>query len=124
MIRVDVISFKLSHAATLTSVGLFGTKNTDYIPVGISVGDNQSDIFTSSTSYKSTGTKDPIRVPVNVKMVADTEYTINVVIGSRDTKTYFGQESKSEVNCGGKLIVVFEGSSQLTGQIPTLGFHI
>ena len=39
-------------------------------------------------------------------------------------KTYFGQEGKSEVNCGGKLIVGFEGSSQLTGQIPTLGFHI
>ena len=44
--------------------------------------------------------------------------------GGDDTKTYFGQEGKSEVNCGGKSIVGLEGSSQLTGQIPTLGFHI
>ena len=39
-------------------------------------------------------------------------------------KTYFGQEGISEVNCSGKSIVGLEESSQLTGQIPTLGFHI
>jgi len=131
--EVDAISFKLSHAATLTSIGLFGTKNTDSIPVRISVTDGKCEIFSSSTSYKSTGTEEPIRVPVCVKMEADTKYTVSVVIGASLAYdlTHCGNEGRSVVNCGGKLKVMFmdssdsaNGTTVLSGQIPSLGFQI
>ena len=87
--RQDAISLQLSHAATLISLGLFGTKNKNSIPVKISVCNSKSEtIFESNTSYQSTGTEVPTRVPVGVKMVAGTKYTICVVIESADVKPF------------------------------------
>jgi hypothetical protein len=116
-VKTDAISFQLSHAATLISLGLYGNMDTESIPVKISVSNNSKSesIFTSNTSYKSTGTDEPVRVPVKVKMVADTEYTISVVIKSSNAKTYYGS-GNSEVSCGGKLKVVFKRTSESTNK--------
>jgi len=130
--KVDSISVQLSRAATLTSLGFFGTKCTNSIPVKIIVVDNKSSIiFNAETSYKSTGTEEPTRIPVNVNMVADTKYTISAVIASGGASTFYGGQGKVEVNCGDKLKVLFENSFQSTnntqvqsGQIPSFGFKI
>jgi len=132
--KEDSVSVQLSHAATLTSLGLFGTKLTNSIPVKISVIDSKSvNIFSSNTSYKSTGTEEPTRIPVNVNMVAYNKYIISVVIGSGSggTTTFSGEDGIGDVNCGDKLKVFFEDASQSTnntqvefGQIPFFEFKL
>jgi len=130
-INKDAICVQLSNDATLTSVGLFGTKNTNPIQVKISVIDSESEtLFFLKTSYKSTGTEEPTRVPVYLEMVAHIKYTISVVITS-DYLTFYGRKGKLELDYGGKLKVVLKDSSESmnmtnarSGQIPILGFKI
>ena len=123
---------RLSHAATLTSIGLFGTKNTNSIKVNVTVRNSKhKTIYMAATKYRSTGTEEPAKVPVYVKMSANSQYTILVLIRSEDAAMFYGQEGQVEVMFGEQFKVSFEycadSSNQtdvLEGQIPTLGFKI
>eukprot|EP00092_Neocalanus_flemingeri_P091540 GFUD01116074.1.p1 GENE.GFUD01116074.1~~GFUD01116074.1.p1 ORF type:complete len:350 (+),score=49.22 GFUD01116074.1:48-1052(+) len=128
---VDAITFKVSRPSSLISIGLYGSRDTDTIPVKVEVKRNvSSSVLSMSTSYKSCGKEDPIKIPLRVDLEAETLYTICVCI-SKDY-TYAGMDGNREVNLlGGRLRVQFVDSPDSTnmtdvewGQIPTLGFKI
>eukprot|EP00092_Neocalanus_flemingeri_P022825 GFUD01024749.1.p1 GENE.GFUD01024749.1~~GFUD01024749.1.p1 ORF type:complete len:353 (-),score=50.13 GFUD01024749.1:67-1077(-) len=132
--RVDAITFKVSRPSSLISIGLYGSRDidTDTIPVKIEVKRNVSSsvLLSMSTSYKSSGKEDPIKIPLRVDLEAETLYTICVYIST--DYTYNGLDGNREVNLlGGRLRVQFVDSPESTnltdvqmGQIPTLGFKI
>jgi hypothetical protein len=110
--KADAISIRLSHSATLTSIGCYGNSSTSLIPVTIIVKRDDSDsiILKQEISFKSTGSSEPIPVPVKVAMDAGAKYTISVVINSGDT-IHYGKDGNSEVVCDGGFRVSFEQST-------------
>jgi len=130
----DAIRVQLNKTAILTSVGLFGTlKPKDEISVEVEILNAQLvRIFRVETAYEGTGSNKPVDVPVKVKMNADTEYTVQVLIKSPGFATFSGRGGKAEVNYESNgLIVVFKQSSKSrkdtsveSGQIPALCFKL
>jgi len=128
--HLDEITIKLTKAATLTSVGLYGTEFAREIPVKIDILNSELEsIFSMQTVYQCTGSSEPVMVPVQVRMEADTEYTVQALINSGSDDTYAGMDGKEEVIYDDNFKVVFKNSSNLEndtevgyGQIPALGF--
>jgi len=130
--RADAISVNLDKMATLTSVGLYGTERVRDISVKIDVYDDQlQNIFTKETVFKSTGSNDPIQVPVYVQMLAGKNYTVSALINSGTEMTFCGTHGAGTVKVNDSLVVKISDSSKSlnhtsynVGQIPTLGFII
>jgi len=128
----DAITVHLNKKATLTSVGLYGTETVREISVKIEVfNDQRQNIFTKDTVFKSTGSADPIQVPVYVQMLAGKDYTVCALINSGQEQTYFGIKGIRTVKVEDSLVVTIKnssissnGTSSSRGQIPTLGFVI
>ena len=130
----DAVAIRLSQAATLTSIGFFGTSSYKYIKVKVSISSiGSSYVYSVSTRFKSNRTNVPIMVPVEMEMVPNTKYTITAVLwcNFENTFTFFGKDAKQEVIYGEGLKVMFEDSPKssnntnvVKGQIPTLGFKI
>jgi len=131
-VRTDAISVKISCDATLTSIGLYGANTICSIPVKIVIRNDltSSVVLDVNRSFKSTGSKEPIKLPVRVKkMSADNKYTIMVVINAGkegEGGTFYGKGGKSEVICDETLKVNIEKSGDSNnytnvnqGQIPT-----
>jgi len=128
--KQDAITFELNKAATLTSVGLFGTRSAREIPVKVDILNTELEsIFSTETVYKCTGSREPVMVPVKVRLAAATEYTVLVLINSGRDQTYAGIEGKTEVVYDENIKVMFKDSSRSVnntkvdfGQIPALEF--
>jgi len=126
------IILELSKAATLTSVGMFGTHTAgDEIPVTVEILNAQQEmVFCSKTTYKSTGCWKTVDIPVNVRMAADTEYTVHMLQTAGVMWTYWGIGGKA-VYHSDQLTVLFKnspksrnGTTVKSGQIPSLCFEL
>jgi len=132
--RTDAIAFQPSHAATLTYVGLFGTKNYELLRVTIEVFNSRLvPIYMLTTCFTSSGSANPVHVPVTVRLKAGIEYTLSIsmVINRDNAHTYYGERGEKVLKYSDKLTVQFKdshksetGTSVDRGQIPMLGFTI
>jgi len=128
----DAITVLLDKKATLTSIGLYGTETVRDISVKIKIFDDQLEsIYSKDTVYKSTGSADPIQIPVDVQMLASKDYTVCAFIKSDKESTYYGCQGSRTLKVDDSLVVTISDSSKssnntssYTGQIPTLGFVI
>ena len=131
----DAVAIRLTQAATLTSIGFFGTSCYKYIKVKVNISSiGSSYVYSVSTRFRSNRTNVPIMVPVEMEMVPNTKYTITAVLSYNsfeNTFTFCGKDGKQEVIYGEGLKVMFEDSPKsssntnvVKGQIPTLGFKI
>ena len=78
----DAIIVHLNKMATLSSIGLYGTKTVREISVQIDIFNDQcQNIFTKDTAFLCTGSADPIQVPVYVPMLAGKYYTVCAELG-------------------------------------------
>jgi len=127
----EAIKIELNKAATLISVGLFGTTSNEEIPVKVEILIKELETIFSTdeeTVYKCTGYCHPVYVPVNVKLEAATEYTVRVLISSGGKQTFTGAHGQAEVKSTNNLTVLFKqspksyGTTVHTGQIPSLCF--
>jgi len=129
----EAIKIELNKAATLISVGLFGMNANGEIPVRVEILDKHLETIFSTdegTVYKSTaGGTFPVYVPVNVRMDAATEYTVQVLINNGASPTLSGTGGQAAVGCNNNLTVLFKdspkstnGTTVLIGQIPSLCF--
>jgi len=131
-VKHEAIKIELNKAATLISVGLFGTNINMEIPVKVEILNKELETIFSTdeeTVYKCTGSSLPVYVPLNVKMEAATEYTVRVLISSGGSPTYSGAGGQAEVKSNNNLTVLFKQSPMSTngttvqaGQIPSLCF--
>jgi len=135
--KLDAITVTLDKKATLTSIGLYGTETVGEISVEIEILDEYDEnIYTKDTVFKSTGSADPIQIPVDVQMRARKKYSVCAFIKSDNEGTYYGQyggqssEYRVKVD-DDSLVVMIDDSSRSSnktssskGQIPTLGFVI
>jgi len=128
--RVETIEVKLDRDVTLISIGLFGCEDAgDIVAVKIALSNTNDYEGTPETvtSFMSTGTKEPVRLPVNLEMKADNTYSVNVMMIFKDCAfTFCGEKEQSEheVDCNGKLKVTISNKTIGEGQIPTLKFKI
>jgi len=128
----DAIIVHLNKMATLSSIGLYGTKTVREISVQIDIFNDQcQNIFTKDTAFLCTGSADPIQVPVYVPMLAGKDYTVCAVINSGQEQTYYGDKGSRTVKVDDSLVVTIKdsdissnGTSSSRGQFPTLGFVI
>jgi len=96
--HADAITVHLDKNATLSSVGLYGTETVREISVKIDVYDDQlRNIFAKDTVFKSTGSADPIQVPVDVQMLAGKNYTVSALINSGAEPTFSGTQGSGTV---------------------------
>ena len=92
----DAIIVHLNKMATLSSIGLYGTKTVREISVQIDIFYDQcQNIFTKDTAFLCTGSADPIQVPVYVPMLAGKDYTVCAVINSGQEQTYYGDKGSA-----------------------------
>jgi len=130
--RADAITIHLDKMVTLSSVGFYGTETVRDISVKIDVYDDQlRNILTKNSVFKSTGSAEPIQVPVYVEMLAGKNYTVSALINSGTDHTFRGTQGYETVKVNDSLVVRISDSemslnhtSTTVGQIPTLGFII
>jgi len=129
---VAAISFKINRSSKLVSIGLYGNRSTDSTPVTIEVKKCCVSILKLKTTYKSNGTSVPIKVPVDVDIEPDSDYTVLVTVRFPATSpAYDGENGRSEIQFSAENFTVkfrnADSPSQTnvyTGQIPTLGFIV
>jgi len=130
---VESMPIELSKAATLTSVGLFGSKDATRISVKVNIYAApafSTPFWTTNATFDCSGSRESVDVPVKVVMDADKEYMVEVSINNGKIGSYWGNCGKIEVNYDDQLTVQFMPSTKSTetrangGLIRSLCFQL
>eukprot|EP00092_Neocalanus_flemingeri_P021621 GFUD01023451.1.p1 GENE.GFUD01023451.1~~GFUD01023451.1.p1 ORF type:complete len:332 (+),score=71.59 GFUD01023451.1:100-1095(+) len=127
----DAVIFQANRASKLCEIGLYGTAtNNENIEVDIEVKKGVLTVFSKTTNFTSAGNATPVKIPVDVPIEQDTDYTVSVLIKARGGKTFFGKHGIGEVEnqefkvCFMNSLHSPNGTTTSVGQIPTLVFKI
>eukprot|EP00092_Neocalanus_flemingeri_P106839 GFUD01137093.1.p1 GENE.GFUD01137093.1~~GFUD01137093.1.p1 ORF type:complete len:344 (-),score=64.72 GFUD01137093.1:17-1048(-) len=136
----DAISFQTNLTSKLVAVGLYGTDIKEKIPVDIEVKKGSTSVFSQSLTYESPGNGVPVKIPVNVIIEPNLQYTVSVLISASDRRTFWGSQMNIEKIVNGEVSdttfqINFDdaddadeencnGTDVSMGQIPTLVFKL
>eukprot|EP00092_Neocalanus_flemingeri_P086365 GFUD01108830.1.p1 GENE.GFUD01108830.1~~GFUD01108830.1.p1 ORF type:complete len:338 (+),score=77.87 GFUD01108830.1:110-1123(+) len=125
----DTLKFQANRASKLCEIGVYGNATTnENIEVDIEVKKGALTVFFKTTNFTSAGNATPVKIPVDVPIEQDTDYTVSVLIKARGG-TFFGEHGIGEVE-NQEFKVCFmnsphsNGTTTSVGQIPTLVFKI
>eukprot|EP00092_Neocalanus_flemingeri_P022474 GFUD01024374.1.p1 GENE.GFUD01024374.1~~GFUD01024374.1.p1 ORF type:complete len:354 (+),score=91.08 GFUD01024374.1:57-1118(+) len=104
--KKDAINFQVNLSSKLMEVGLYGTDEKEEIPVDIEVKKGSTSVFSQSLTYESPGNGVPVKIPVNVEIDPNLQYTVSVLISASaltDHLTFWGSQMNIEKIVNGEV---------------------
>eukprot|EP00092_Neocalanus_flemingeri_P015705 GFUD01016999.1.p1 GENE.GFUD01016999.1~~GFUD01016999.1.p1 ORF type:complete len:351 (-),score=77.26 GFUD01016999.1:19-1071(-) len=101
--KKDAISFQTNLTSKLIEVGLYGTEAKEKIPVDVEVKKGSTSVFSQSLTYESPGNGVPVKIPVNVIIEPNLQYTVSVLISASDHRTFWGSQMNIEKIVNGEV---------------------